>query len=192
MARPAHLNPFRTACVHGLRFRYPEGDSECDLVRRLDARGGRGAIVGPHGSGKTTLCLELAERCRSDGLAVRALRYGDSPELRYPLSLSAWLREAGPDTAVFVDGAGHLGVWAWWRILRASRRAARVLVTAHRPCPLPTVLRTVTTAPLLSDLCAGLDQPISPSRCEALFDETCGDVRRALRRLYDDWSEHRL
>ena len=158
MDRPAHSNPFRTARLHALRFRYPDGDSENALLRRLAAAGGRGAIVGPHGSGKTTLCLELAARFRRDGRRVRAVRLGDSPELCGPRSLSAWLQDAGPDTAVIVDGAGRLGPLGWWRLWRGSRGAARVLVTAHRRCAFPAVLRTETSAPLLAELCARLGE----------------------------------
>lgn len=189
--RPAHENPFRTARLHALAFRYPAGDSEDRLVERIESAGGRGAILGPHGSGKTTLCLELAERFRRDGLEVRMLRYGEDPALQRPRSLGAWLREAGPESAVFVDGAGHLGPVAWLSLMRASRGAARLVVTAHHRCPIRTVLRARTSATLLAELCRELDQPVSSEQSEALLAACGGDVRAALRSLYDAWAERR-
>jgi RecA/RadA recombinase len=191
VVRPAHENPFRTARLHALAFRYPAGDSEDRLIERLAAAGGRGAILGPHGSGKTTLCLELASRFRADGMTVRMLRYGEDPTLARPRSLGAWVREAGPQAAVFVDGAGHLGPLAWWSLLRASRGVARLIVTAHRRCPLPTLLRTRATAELLAELCADLDQPMSTARSKSLLTANGDDVRAALRSMYDAWAEQR-
>lgn len=188
MDRPAHSNPFRTARLHALRFRYAVGDSEAELLTRLAAARGRGAIVGPHGSGKTTLCLELAARFRREGLRVRAVRFGDGAELDEPRSLTAWLEGAGRDTAVIVDGAGRLGPLGWWRLWNGSRSAARVIVTAHHRTAFPTVLRTKTSATLLADLCAGLGEPIAPEASAELLAECGGDVRAALRRLYDGWA----
>ncbi|MGA0868899.1 MAG: hypothetical protein ACO3UM_08205 [Planctomycetota bacterium] len=191
MARPAHQNPFRTSRLHALRFRYPEGDTEDALLRRLEAHGGRGAIVGPHGSGKTTLCLELAARFRAEGLDVRMLRYGEGTSLCRPHSLRAWIAGAGARSALIVDGAGHLGPLAWWNLLRRSKRAARVLVTAHGRCPFPAILRTTTSTSLFDELCTSLGQPMPGGDSAALLAAHRGDVRAALRTLYDAWAEAR-
>jgi ABC-type glutathione transport system ATPase component len=60
------------------------GDLE-RLYRRWHELGGRAQIVGPHGSGKTTLVTHLIARAARDGWAVAVL---DDPAARTPLRLA--------------------------------------------------------------------------------------------------------
>ncbi len=59
----AQSNPFSTRFVRpgALAYRFPPGESAATLVERLAASGWRGQIVGPHGSGKSTLVAALGE-----------------------------------------------------------------------------------------------------------------------------------
>lgn len=181
----ARENPFRVERLHALRFRYPEGDGHEALLARVMAHGGRSAIVGPHGSGKTTLMLELGPVLRARGYAVRALRLGAE---RRSLSRAEWraLTEGlGPRDAILLDGAGHLRPWTWIRLRRASRRAGILIVTAHRAHRGPVALRTATSPELLRELVAELDSGSIARAGAELFGAVHGDLRRALRWLFD-------
>ena len=65
----ARENPFRTECVHRVRYRFVDGTWD-GLMARLKKLDCRAALVGPDGSGKTTLLDELAPRLERLGFRV--------------------------------------------------------------------------------------------------------------------------
>jgi hypothetical protein len=184
-ATPAHRNPFRVGRLHALGFRFPPGEDLETLCARLLAAGGRGAIVGPHGSGKTTLLEQLAARLRRDGWRVRSQRIGRGQRSLDAAERAALLDGLGPGDAVLLDGAGHLHPLAWRGFRRGTQAAGLVVVTCHRRGRLPTLLRTATSPGLLVELCAELGEPIETGRAAALWRNHRGDLRAALRALYD-------
>ena len=70
----AHLNPFRVERIHALSFE-PVGATWPELMQRLEQARFRAAIVGPHGTGKTTLLNELGRRLADSGFRVEHVRY---------------------------------------------------------------------------------------------------------------------
>ncbi len=180
----AHENPFRTARLAGLTFRFPQGWDMERLLERLREAGGRGAIVGPRGSGKTTLLGELAVELRGRGLRVVSLRMGR----KRPLLPAAVIRRAAQAGAVLVDGAERLGPLGRYRLLRRLRRVPVLVITAHRPGLLPTLLATSTDPALLADLVAELAPGAAGSlagELTALHRRCGGDLHRAFLELYD-------
>ena len=171
----ARENPFAVSRLHALRFRGPRIE---DLVLRFDQLGGRAALVGPHGSGKTTLALELVRALEERGRTVHSLRITESaPELPpLPERIEA-------HHVVCLDGAGHVGWFAWRRFLR-SVGDADVLVTQHAPGRLPTLHRHETSSELLEELVRELD-PANTIDSHELFERHRGNVRDALFELYD-------
>jgi hypothetical protein len=176
-------NPFRTERIDRLAFRLDDAGWEA-LIARLAATAWRGAIVGPHGTGKTT-CLDglaprLADRLAARGLRVR--RVDVRPEVE-PVD--------APTDILLLDGLERLG---WWRRRRwlAACRCAGAVATLHRDGPLPTVLRTTTSPALLADLMAeALGRPLTsdePAHCAWLYAAHQGDLRACLRALYDEWA----
>ncbi len=191
MPLPAHQNPFRVELLHALRFRFPAGDSMDALLARLWSLGGRGAVVGPHGAGKTTLFGELAARLQVDGYEVRNARVGRGRRdwsTEVCARLTAGLTER---TAILLDGGCHLGPWAFSRLRLACRRAAVFVTTAHPPWSavtvpgMPTLLRVTTSAELLTDLCRDLGAPLPQSSAATLWHAHHGNARDALRALFD-------
>lgn len=181
----ARDNPFRGERLHALRFRFAVGDDHEALLARVMAQGGRGAIVGPHGSGKTTLMLELAPLLRARGYAVRALRIGAE---RRSLSGEEWrslTAGLGPRDAILFDGAGHLMLWTWWRLRDRLRAAGVLIVTAHRAHRGPVVVRTATSPELLRELVAELDPTVGDAQIRDACHEARCDLRAALRSLYE-------
>jgi hypothetical protein len=181
----ARNNPFASNRVQGLRYRLPEGLTWEELIDRLAALGWRGALVGSHGRGKTTLLEELAPRLVAHGFQVRTITLRDDhPRLgRAEWDLLRGLRE---EDVLFLDGAELLGRLAWLRARWLCRRVGGIVITSHRPGLLPTLLECETTPALL----AGIVRELAgeTSNVEELFVRHSGNLRSALREMYDRYA----
>lgn len=153
----------------------------------------RSAIVGPHGTGKTTLLTQLrpyleeadASRCRSI-----TLRSGE-------VSTELWrvLSTVPSSGMLIVDGYEQLGSVERLRlIVTAWRRRVRMLVTAHRPPRLFAVLgRTGTSRQTARLLTARLLEEFPAHREVMLraFDEHWdgaeGNIRQLWATLYEQF-----
>ena len=186
----ARDNPFRTEQILKVRYRIPRGDWDA-LLARFDALGRRAAIVGPQGSGKTTLLEDLAPLFRGRGFTVHELRLDtDSPRFD-PAFLAGLFETVGARDVLLFDGAEQLDRGEWLRFDRGTRSAGGLLVTSHQPGLLPTLLETSTSPELLSQLVeellgeqAGKGRPLVPG----LFEKHGGNLREALRELYDHYA----
>ena len=183
-------NPFRSACVDALDYE-PEGGGWDAIARRLRETNFRGAVIGSHGHGKTTLLLNLAEHvdlmpamprgstvATSMWVQVRPDERGNLATVRrmvrgYPYLLS-------------LDGYDLL---PWRDRLRVLARRGPVLVTSHRRTMLPTVARCRTSPELLGRLIERLSPAtraaLTDAAVAALYARHRGNVREALRELYD-------
>jgi molybdopterin-guanine dinucleotide biosynthesis protein len=175
---PARDNPFRSERIGALAFRYPPGCDQHSLLGRLAAFGHRAAIVGPAGSGKTTLSRDLERALGRDYRIWRVTqRHGDRRLTRH-------LPQLDVEDYVVLDGAEQLA-WVEVQTLRwQARGAGGLLMLSHRPVGLPTLLATATSQALLDDLIAEL----VPGRRDiaAALAHHGGNVRAALRALYDE------
>ncbi len=182
----ARDNPFRAERIEALAYRAPGFEWDA-LLERLRAQGGRGAIRGAHGSGKTTLLHELGDRLVHEGWEVRRLRpdLDDSTLAREQVRHLA--RDAGKQTALLLDGADRLGPLTWSLFVRRVTPAGVLVATTHREGRLPTLHRCSTSPALLADLVGELMPPGEPPRVSVtrLLDRQSGDIRKALRELYD-------
>lgn len=188
----ARDNPFATERLESLPFRPPPGGWG-PLLARLDRLGRRAAVIGPRGRGKTALLEALAPRLDERGFVPRLVRHGSTPD-HTGRRVSANVGSPCANTIVLYDGAGKLGPWAWAMLLRATRHAAGLVVTAHRTCPLPTWVRcrpdATTLRALVRDLVGRHTEASLP--IETLFARHRGDVRAALLELYDAWARREI
>jgi ABC-type hemin transport system ATPase subunit len=69
----ARDNPFATVHVHRIRYRF-DGLTWDQFMERLAQWNYRGAIVGPEGTGKSTLLEDLRPRLAERGFEPLALR----------------------------------------------------------------------------------------------------------------------
>lgn len=179
MTVSASRNPFRVARVIAQPYRL-RGETWEALAARCAAHGFRGAVVGPHGSGKTTLLRDLAAHLRGRGERVVELFVNRDAGGALP---AAW-RAVDPGAVVLADGYDTLRatVRAWLR-----RRVRRLIVTAHRPCALPTLVRTEARADVLAELVAALRGRAMPlDEAARRLHAHGGNMRDALRALYDE------
>ncbi|GAB4181567.1 MAG: hypothetical protein Fur0032_22730 [Terrimicrobiaceae bacterium] len=182
----AHENPFRSECIERLPYRFP-GFSWRSLEDRLDSFGGRGAIVGPRGHGKTTLLLEWMARRKARGEAPVGLRldYGQRRLTAGQISLLNGAR------MVFADSAEQLGWLGWREFLYRARHVKTLVICTHRPGRLPTIYHCRTSPELLQELAGDLAGSQTPDP-QSLWKRHSGNIREALRELYDDCSRRRL
>jgi hypothetical protein len=160
------------------------------LQARLRSLRHRGAIIGPHGSGKTTLLEDLARRLEANGWRVAQVRLtaefpDPGPELAAPA-----LRRLGSRDVLLIDGAEQLSRWRWLRLRFLTRHIGGLVITTHEAGRLPTLWRCSTTPELLRDLSGSLGVPLAEGEAVELFSRHSGNLRDALRELYDRHAEH--
>jgi hypothetical protein len=198
VALPARLNPFAVEGLHDFGYRDPSTGEPADLaplLERFDALGRRAAVVGPEGTGKSTLLGSLAPRLAAAGTRVARIRVREGGRVEGPVE--GGLPESGglAGVCLLVDGADALPRRTWRRLARDARRADGLLVTIHRPGLLPTLVETATSPALLARLVSevlgrvGEPEPGSKARTlpppAELLDRHGGNVRHALLELYD-------
>ncbi len=129
-------NPFSTKFVQpgALAYQRCDGGSIEQLVDDFDERcGGWASIIGPHGSGKSTLIATLKtvfEKSRP----VYAYRLSAQERSNAVMGQDRhhWI----PGGLVIVDGYEQLSAWSSWRLRRwVKRRCAKILVTGHQLLP---------------------------------------------------------
>ncbi len=183
----ARDNPFRTERILQVRYRL-EGTTWPELLKRCEVLGYRGAVVGPHGCGKTTLLEDLEFKLRESGFATHVLRL----DVEHPRFASAFVRqfsaELAPNDIVLLDGAEQLSLVSWHWFRYCTRRAGGLIITVHRPGRLPTLWECSTSASLLAAIASNLlgeDAALLRESAQFLFERSGGNLREALREWYD-------
>ena len=109
------------------------------------------AIVGPHGTGKSTLFAALLPELQRTRCNVHSIALHDG-ERRLPAEFAAEIESAfatakrsGNRLGTVVDGYEQLSRWNRWRLRRRCRAITTgLLVTSHADVPLPVLFRTKT------------------------------------------------
>jgi energy-coupling factor transporter ATP-binding protein EcfA2 len=186
----ARLNPLRVERVLQVRFRLDaleDGLTLDELLNRWEKLGRRAAFIGPHGSGKSTLLEDLAALFETRHSQVLNLRL--STEKRR-FSADEWrsLHSLTARTVILLDGAEQLSFFDWARFKYLSKKADGTLITSHRAGLLPTLIECCTSPRLLREILhqiLGNDAAVWDVKCEALWTRHQGDLRLALREIYD-------
>ncbi len=207
-------NPFATRWVTpgAIRYHFPKGDSLPELLARIAEHEGRGAIIGPHGTGKSTLIATVASDCERRGIAVSVLRTHDGGQP----SLSSILSAARDVTGglLIVDGFEALAAL----VRRATSWACRyqrcgLLVSSHASTFLPTVMETASSLRIATRLArrlwqhsqhraarpthdteplarwspaAATDLPLTAACIRHCYQESAGNLREFFFHLYDE------
>ncbi|MCG8584062.1 MAG: AAA family ATPase [Pirellulales bacterium] len=193
-SRPARDNPFAVDRVLRVRYHFAKGSIE-ELCTRLESANWCGAIVGPHGTGKTTLLEDLADHLRRQGWRVRGARLTTERPSFDRSSLKRLFADAGPRDIIALDGAEQLSRFAWRRFQRRARGAGGLIITSHRAGLLPTIRNATTSLETLNYVVEQLvPAPSHAVRDEAqrLFAEHGGNIRDVIRSLYDAWAQGQI
>jgi hypothetical protein len=195
-------NPFATRYIRpgALPYQFPKEGSLAGLIDRLADCGWRGEILGPHGSGKSTLVRSLIPELSSRGVHVslftmrqgnRRLPPSDTDDAEwFPPSVDKAVRLSGINRLWIVDGAEQLSKFSWWRLRVDCRWKRRgLVVTTHHPLGLPLLFRTSTTADLawqvVSKLLPAQQTFILPADVQEAFQVHAGNLRETLLALFD-------
>jgi hypothetical protein len=184
-------NPFSTDHVRpgAVDYLFPAGESAASFVDRLRCQGWSGQVVGPHGTGKSTLLASLVPAIRDTGREPFVIPLHDG---RHRLAVSEWRAIASGCTAiVIIDGYEQLSAWSRFRLrLRCRRCGLGLLVTAHKAVGFPDLARTDVSPELALAVVdrltpAGSNRTIEAAEVVDRLIARSGNLREALFDLYD-------
>src|SRR5690606_37296315 len=102
------------------------------------------------------------------------------------------LRERADSAVVLIDGAEQLGWRDWRRLLHHTASAPALITTAHDRPRLPVLVRCQADGRILSWIVQHLlgEPALPPPAAATLLNQHDGNMREALRTLYDQWAAH--
>jgi hypothetical protein len=197
LAPPSRIaNPFATCWTNpaAIPFHFPNDVTAQGLVNKLMAQQWRGAIVGPHGSGKSTLVEALKPSLRDVGRTIRTIALHDG-QRRLPRDFIHTCT-ATPGSIAIVDGYEQLAWSARFNLARRLRAAnAGLLITSHAPVRIPTLIQLTPTRALVEELVNELchNRTTTITRADIAASHAChgSNVREILFDLYDLFESRR-
>ncbi|HEY5893882.1 MAG TPA: hypothetical protein VIT91_11680 [Chthoniobacterales bacterium] len=182
----ARENPFASSWVEAIPFVFPENDGWNVLIARLFHHGWRASIIGPHGTGKTTLLEQLVPHLAGLGFKPRLVTLNTTSSLGEKFCLIKAVRGLGSRDFLLLDGAEQLLPGQFFLLEVIGRKCGGLLITRHRRGPLPVVFETNPTPALLRGLIARLTGRIpSEKESSALLTRHRLSIRDCFRELYD-------
>jgi translation initiation factor RLI1 len=150
--------------------------------------GCRAAIVGPNGTGKTTLLEHLEPELRALGFRTKLIRLYDQKR-RFPKDeMKRFFTDLRRQDFILLDGAEQMSPLQWQSFKFRSKKAGGLLITAHEKGMLPTLIECATSPELFEEMISELlngDPADSQSSTGELFQKHRGNIRGALREMYD-------
>jgi len=187
----ARDNLFAVERIEKIRYK-PQGTTLGELLERLEVMNYCAAIVGPEGSGKTTLLEDIATALEEKGRQIKSIFINDTSPMTWKDSRNLFMEITG-DQIVILDGADSLSRMTWPALKRGVlRKAAGLIVTAHKPGLMPTLIECTTNPELFRRIVAEITQgtcEFDLARLDQLYHSHNGNIRTALRDLYDLFAE---
>ena len=196
-------NPFSTRFLSPGQLCFIGWDDQTldGLAEKLIQQNGNGQIVGPHGTGKTTLTFELQkriDRLNDTNTNYRFLRktIGPRQTIRTGKQQVAEFK-LHSKTILVLDGIELL---SWLQrltlIKTCQRKRIGLLVTSHRPVwGLPALASTKPDRSqleaIVNQLTRDCDFKISTDRLNELYTNNNGNIREALMGCYDEFEASR-
>ena len=174
----ARNNPFRSEKIATIPF-MPQGISWSEILQRLKELDFRAAIVGPEGSGKTTLLEQLAPRLGELGL-------------RPCWGTVSWALQHIPQKrdCLLLDSGDRVGLLTWRRLMSRWRPGTGLIITAHKPGRLPTLVHCTTSPRLLADVVKFcLRTSPAPKDLHDVYNFHRGNIRNCLFELYNHYAK---
>ena len=194
--RLARDNPFAMHHLERIPFKFETGVWSLHL-QRLGQMNYCGAVVGPQGSGKTTLLLELHEILKQEFLTSREIQFVliDEDSKNRKAQIQTLKEGASQKPILLVDGIERAGWLQRKQLFRLTRNGTGLIAAVHQRCQISTWINCETDPQLLQytleQLVGNVSHHLS-ERAVLRFKQRDGNIRLALRDLYDDWSEKLL
>ena len=197
----ARNNPFRTTRVESTIQFQPEWlDTSWHeiLARFATFRATRAncAVVGPHGTGKTTFFDGLEQHLKQQDYEVLRISLHRTVDGRCELPTIP--TDVHRDTVILLDSAGVVG-WRFsspmyfqqrnqWRTQLERIAHCQTVESRHHRNNVPVLLQTSSTATMLQTIIRRLDPDwqIPMPEIETLYQRHRGNIREALRECYDN------
>ena len=166
-------------------FQFAEGTESCESLIALFEEHGNGQIVGPHGSGKSTLIESLKKVFQREKYDIRHVVLNDRNR---QLPKDFWTEPLRQRGVRIIDGFEQLPLWQ--RLRLCQRFPGRSIIVTHRPIGrLPVLYRTVPRFEMFVELVRRLGGSHDTATLHHLFATTHGNFREAFMTLYDFASE---
>lgn len=150
-------------------------------------------LLGPEGTGKTTLLEDLEEDFRAFSIApvwIRLNRDSTREQRRAAIRLFA---TSPPGTLLFLDGGEILNRFQWWRVKRHAReRRLRLIATVHQSRRLPVLHQTAPNWSLAREIITEVGGPALEPVAKSAFDASDGNMRCVFRACYLALSVQRI
>jgi len=139
LTNPMHSNPFSTRFIQpgAIAYHRFDGGSVTQLATRfLELPSKRASIIGPHGSGKSTLVASLVHEFNRmlPDTRIHQLRFSTDQSASTALNtaLSGWTQSS----IAILDGYEQLNFWSRIKCAWTTRKKSmRILATAHQRIP---------------------------------------------------------
>lgn len=180
----ASENPFRSAEIAKLRYRITEPALQSMAAELIESERPC-AIIGPQGTGKTTLLEDLAAQIKISGhpLAWHRLTH-TSTKLERKAVLDR-LFQSSANLIHMLDGGEVLSPFQWWQIRQRGRSGLRLITTLHRNRGLRILHETTPDWELTHEFVKDLYQDDHLSQvAQSAFQSNQGNVREVFRACY--------
>ncbi len=192
-------NPFSTRYVRPGAIAYQFIDKRQSAQRLVDQLARQqwcGQIVGPHGSGKSTLIATLIPLIEAAGRRVVLITLHDGERV-LPIDLATLAGDSDCDKLlVIIDGYEQLSAASRRQLKRLCKdRWWGLLATAHASVGLPDLFQSATSVELAERLVRSLagegDSPVMREKLIEFFAAHQGNLREMLFALYDLYERNR-
>jgi len=188
----AKNNPFVVQRTDAIPFDFRDTKFEGmdDFFGHASGFGFRGAILGKHGRGKTTLLCDLNSHIQKRNHECELVFIPRDRNGQCNVIEEASKR--GHEGAIIlVDGIERLPFISRHRLISASKLFGGFIATTHRPGRLKTLVRCRTSPESLLGILEslGTTNPKLSAHAVSLWSAHRGNVRSVLRELYDLHSE---
>ena len=194
---PVNSNPFSTRFTRpgAIPFLFDEHLNAETILRRFEASNWLAQIVGPHGSGKTTLVRELESHLITRFATIKyvAIRKSKKRLVVEPQFLVQATDDSTKPDLLVVDGVESISRLNRWLLKTWCRQhKTGLLATMHQPSQwLPTIatLRPESRAFLsIGDwLQRSTERKLDHESCSRALEVSNGNYREAFMTLYDQY-----
>ena len=189
---PAKDNPFnvqRTDAIH-FDFRETHFENIEAFAKHIEMFNFRGAILGGHGRGKTTLLCDLNSFFCKQGVDCELVFLPRETDLQKE-AFQNLIRRAQGGAIIMIDGIERLSFLQRQQLITRSRAFTGFIATTHYFGRLRTLIRCRTSQGTLTAVLDALElnRPKIVSSATALLPKHKGNMRLVLRDLYDQYAD---